>query len=278
VAKPKKTAKYDLKAADRKRNLFVQIGLTAVVVLFAVGLVLYIVMTGHKRPASGEARAVHVAAPNVITKEGTSEPKVTLSMYEDFLCPACGMFERQFGPTINKLIDAGAVAADYHMVAILDKAGNGYSSRAGGAAYCIADESIDAFRRFHSALYTPGIQPEEGGGVYPDNARIIELARQAGAGGDVPDCINKARYVEMVQGLAAATGIHSTPTIQFNGEDYSPSTPDALIAKVKEVVGDLPALNGPAPAPAAPAAPAPGAPAAPAAPAPAAPAPAPARP
>ncbi|MUL80570.1 MULTISPECIES: DsbA family protein [unclassified Mycolicibacterium] len=271
MAKPKKTAKYDLKAADRKRNLFVQIGLTAVVVLFAVGLVLYIVMTGHKRPAAGEARAVHVAAPSVITKEGTSEPKVTLSFFEDFLCPACGHLENQFGPTVSKLIDSGAVAVDYHLVAILDKAGNGYSSRAGGAAYCIADESIDAFRRFHTALFTPGIQPEEGGGVYPDNARIIELARQAGAGGDVPDCINKGRYVEMVQGLAAATDIHSTPTMKFNGEDYSPTTPDALIAKVKEVVGDLPELKGPAPAP-APAAPAPAAPA-PAAPAPAAPAP-----
>lgn len=281
MAKPKKTAKYDLKAADRKRNLFIQIGLTAVVVLFAVGLVLYIVTTGHKRPASGEARAVHVAAPSVITKEGTSEPKVTLSLYEDFLCPACGHLEQQFGPTINKLIDSGAVAVDYHMVAILDKAGNGYSSRAGGAAYCVADESVDAFRRFHSALFTPGIQPEEGSGVYPDNARIIELARQAGAAGDVPDCITKGRYVEMVQGMAAATEIHSTPTVKFNGEDYSPTTPDELIAKVKEVVGDLPALNAPAPAPAAPApAPAPGAPAAPApAPAPGAPAaPAPAHP
>lgn len=270
MAKPKKTAKYDLKAADRKRNRWVQIGLTAVVVLFAVGLVLYIVTTGHKRPAAGEARAVHVAAPNVITKEGTSEPKVTLSLFEDFLCPACGQMEQRFGPTINKLIDAGAVAVDYHMVAILDRVGNGYSSRAGGAAYCIADESVEAFRRFHSALFTPGIQPEEGGGVYPDNARIIELARQAGAAGEVPDCITKGRYVEMVQGMAAATGINSTPSIRFNGEDYDPSTPDALIAKVKEVVGDLPALNGPAPGPAAaPAAPAPGAPAAPAAPAPA---------
>ncbi|MBP2453209.1 DsbA family protein [Mycolicibacterium lutetiense] len=263
MAKPKKTAKYDLKAADRKRNLWVQIGLTAVVVLFAVGLVFYIVTTGHKRPASGEARAVHVAAPSVITKEGTSEPKVTLSLYEDFLCPACGNLEQLLGPTINKLIDTGAVAVDYHMVAILDKMGNGYSSRAGGAAYCVADQSIDSFRRFHSALFTPGIQPAEGGGVYPDNARIIELARQAGAAGDVPDCITKARYVEMVQGMAAAAGINSTPTIQFNGEEYSPTTPDALIAKVKEVVGDLPALAGPAPAPAAPA-PAPGAPAAPA--------------
>lgn len=272
MAKPKKTAKYDLKAADRKRNLLIQIGLTAVVVIFAAALVLYIVMTGNKKPASGEAKAVRVAASNVVTKEGTSDPKVVLSFYEDFLCPACGNFERAFGPTISKMIDSGAVAADYHMVAILDRSGDGYSSRAGAAAYCVADESIEAFRRFHTALYTKELQPQEGGGIYPDNARLIELARQAGAAGKTPDCITKGTYLDMVKGMAAAAGINSTPTIRINGEDYQPSTPDAMVAKVKEIVGDVPGLSAvtpQAPAAGAPAAPAAGAPAgnAPAAPA-----------
>jgi protein-disulfide isomerase len=266
VAKPKKTAKYDLKAADRKRNLLIQIGLTAVVVVFAAVLVFYIVSTGSKKPASGEAKAIRVASSNVVTKEGTSDPKVVLSFYEDFLCPACGNFERSFGPTINNLIDSGAVAVDYHMVAILDRSGDGYSSRAGGAAYCVADESVDAFRRFHSALYTKELQPQEGGGIYPDNARLIELARQAGAGGKVSDCITKGTYVDMVKGMAAAGGINATPTIRINGEDYQPTTPDALVAKIKGVVGDMPGLTAVSPAPAAPAA---GAPAAPQAPAPA---------
>ena len=47
--------------------------------------------------------------------------------------------------------------ADYYMVAILDRPGRDYSSRA--AAYCVADQSIDAFRRFHAALHTH--QPAE---------------------------------------------------------------------------------------------------------------------
>ena len=85
-----------------------------------------------------------------------------LSLYEDFLCPACGNFERQFGPTVNNLIDIGAVAADYYMVDDPGPAGQTrkYSSRASNAAYCVADESMDAFRRFHAALYAQ--QPEEG--------------------------------------------------------------------------------------------------------------------
>ncbi|AGB22626.1 protein-disulfide isomerase [Mycobacterium sp. JS623] len=267
ATKPKKQASYDLKAADRKRNLAIQIGLTAVVVIFAVALVLYIVMSGDKKPVSGDAKAIRVASSNVIKKEGSNDPKVVLSMYEDFLCPHCGVFEQQFGPTVSKLIDSGAVAADYYMVAILDRQGNGYSSRAANAAYCVADESIDAFRRFHAALYAQ--QPQEGAGVYPDNARLIEVARQAGAGGKVPDCINKGRYTEMSQGLAAAAGIQATPTIRINGQDYQFTTPDALVAKIKETVGDVPGLT------AAPAAPAPTPPGAPPAQAPASPAPAP---
>jgi protein-disulfide isomerase len=251
ATKPKKQARYDLKAADRKRNLAIQIGLTAVVVIFAVALVGYIVLSNDKKPQSGEAKAIRVESSNVIKKEGSSDPKVVLSMYEDFLCPHCGQFEQQFGPTIRKLIDTGAVAADYYMVAILDRQGNGYSSRAANAAYCVADESKEAFQRFHEALYLQ--QPAEGAAVFPDNARLIEVARQAGAGGGVPDCINKGRYTEMTQGLAAATGIQATPTVRINGQDYETSTPDALVAKVKEIVGDVPGLDGAAPPAQAPA-------------------------
>ena len=253
ATKPKRQASYDLKAADRKRNLAIQIGLTSIVVIFAVVLVGYIVLSNDKKPASGETKSIRVTSSKLLTKEGGSDPKAVLSIYEDFLCPACGNFERQFGPTVSNLIDSGAVAADYYMVAILDRQGDGYSSRASNAGYCVADESTDAFRRFHAALYAQ--QPEEGVGPFPDNARLIEVARQAGVAGKVPDCINSGRYTQMAQGLAEAAGISSTPTIKINGEEYNPTTPDALVAKVKEIVGDVAGLEAAPPAPA----PAPGA-------------------
>ncbi|MGD9620567.1 MAG: thioredoxin domain-containing protein [Mycolicibacterium sp.] len=249
ASKPKKNARYDLKAADRKRNIFVQIGLTAVVVLFAVALVLYIVMSADEKPTAGEERSVRVESSSLIKKPGTEEPKAVVSLYEDFLCPHCAAFEQEAGPTLSKLIDSGAIAADYYMVGILDRPQNeNYPARAGAAAYCVADESVDAFRRFHAALYAQ--QPGEMGAAYPDNDRLIEIARQAGAGGGVPECIEKGTYVDMVKGLATATGIKSTPTIRINGEDYEYSTPDALVAKIKEIVGDVPALDAMTPAPA----------------------------
>jgi len=250
ATKPKKNASYDLKAADRRRNLVIQIGLTLVVVLFAVGLVLYIV-TGNKKPASGETKAIRVESSSLIKKEGSSDPKVVLSLYEDFLCPVCGKFEQGFGPTISKLIESGAVAVDYNMVAILDRPANdNYSSRSGAAAYCVADADTspgkDAFRRFHAALYAQ--QPSETGTTFPTNTQLIETARQAGVVGDVPDCINKGRYVDMVSGLAKASNVTGTPTVRINGEDYEFTNPDALVAKIKSIVGDVPGLAAAPPA------------------------------
>ncbi len=258
ATKPKRPAKYDLKAGERKRNLAIQIGLTAAVVIFAVALVLYIVM-GSDKKHSGDMQAVRVATGNVITKDGSSEPKAVLSLYEDFQCPHCRDFEKAFGPTITQLVTTGAVATDYYMVAILDSAANqNYSTRAANAAYCVADADTsptkESFSRFHAALFAQ--QPPEGAPA-PDNAGLISTARLAGIPTDkVTDCINGGKYTDMVGGLAAAAKITATPTIRLNGEEISVQTPDELVAKVKEIVGEVPGLAPavvtPAPAPAAP--------------------------
>src|SRR3984893_15814561 len=173
-------------------------------VAVAVGPVLY-----HARAAAAvDVKSIRVASSNLITDPGTGQPTVVLSMYEDALCPYCRRFERTFGATVDKLIDTGAVAADYYMVAILDRPERDYSSRAGAAAYCVADESIDAFRRFHAALSTH--QPPETAASFPDNAALIDLARQAGAGDAAADCINNDTYTAMVAGMADATKLTHT--------------------------------------------------------------------
>jgi protein-disulfide isomerase len=240
--KSKRPASYDLNAAGRRRDLLVRIGLTGIVVLFAVVLVGYIVISHDKKTAATAARSVRVTSSKLVTQDG--KPKAVVTFYEDFLCPACGNFERAFGPTVSNLIDTGAIAADYYMLGLLSRPQNDdYSSRAGNAAYCVADESVDAFRRFHTALYTKEIQPSETGTTFPNNAKLIELAREAGVVGKVPDCVNAGKYIKMVDGLATSAGIHATPTVRINGQDYQWSTPDALVAKIKEIVGDVPGLD-----------------------------------
>lgn len=248
MANKKSSPRYDLNAQDRKRDLIIRLGLTAVVVLFAVGLVLYIVM-GNKSSV-GDTQAVRITSGALIKKDGSDEPKAVVAIYEDFQCPHCRDFEKTFGPALNKLVESGAAAVDYYMVSILNKTNGGYSTRAANAAYCVAEENKDAFGRFHSALFAQ--QPQEGSGSGPDNAALIETARQAGVVGGVPDCINKGRYDKMIKGLAAASKITATPTIRLNGQDISPATPDELLGKVRSVVGPLPAL-APTPTPGSPA-------------------------
>jgi HK97 family phage major capsid protein len=61
--------------------------------------------------------------------------------------------------------------------------------------------------------------------------------------GKVPDCINSGKYLSKVTGEAAAANINATPTIKINGDNYDPSTPDALVAKIKGIVGDVPGIG-----------------------------------
>jgi protein-disulfide isomerase len=255
--KSKRPPRIDLKNPDGKFGRLVQIGGTAIVVIFAVVLVFYIVTSHHDKknsaPVNGQGDTVRVTSSKLVTKPGTTEPKAVVTLYEDFLCPICADFERKFGPTVSKLIDIGAIAADYSMLAILDhppfNPSRDYSSRAGAAARCVADESTEAFRRFHSELFDPNLQPAENARSYPDNKWLIERARQAGVdvgpGSKVADCINSGKYVDVVAAEAKLVGVDGTPAIRINGEEYeySHSTPQDLVAKIKGIVGDVPGID-----------------------------------
>jgi protein-disulfide isomerase len=248
VADKKRPPRYDIKAGGGKSGRLVPIVGTAIVVIFAVVVVYFIVIKNHKKPDStaAEPDSVQVSSSKLITQPGSTNPKAVLTVYEDFLCPACGNFEQTVGPTISKLIDIGAVAVDYNMVAILDKnpQSQHYSSRAAAAALCVADVSKDAFRVFHNHLYDKAIQPSETGTSFPDNAKLIEYAREAGAAGTVPDCVNSGKYISKVLGAAQAANISGTPTIKLNGSELDPPPhADALVAAVKQIVGDVPGID-----------------------------------
>jgi protein-disulfide isomerase len=234
---------------QRRRLMWPLIAAIIVIVAAGAGITGYVLRhsstsSQHPTAVGRPGDAVRVTSSKLVTQPGTKNPKAVVSLYEDFLCPACRNFERAFGPTVSKLIDIGAIAADYSMVSILDSSRTQhYSSRAGAAAVCVADESIDAFRRFHTELYMPSIQPSEMGTTFPDSATLIERAREAGAAGTVPDCINSGKYLAQVTAAAPAAHVTATPTIKINGVGYDWSTPDALVAAIKQIVGNVPGID-----------------------------------
>jgi protein-disulfide isomerase len=256
-----KPKRYDLKAADRKRDVWVRVGLTAVVILFAVGLLLFIMKPWQPKPTddskqtvegppAGAVQSINVSVPDKLIKDPAGKPKAVLSLYEDFLCPACGNFEKRYASTISQLINSGAVQADYYMLGFLDVPGRTYSSRAASAGYCVAegDTSPDKkmFQAFHAQLYAN--QPSEGQRSFPTNAQLLDTARSVGATSQaVADCIKGNKYMGMAKGMMGAVNVKSTPTVRINGQSYETSqAPQALVDQVKKIVGDVPGLAAPA--------------------------------
>ena len=52
-----------------------------------------------------------------------------MEVYEDFLCPICGEFEKTGHEQLEQLADQGKVQVEYHPIIILDRFGT-YSARA----------------------------------------------------------------------------------------------------------------------------------------------------
>ena len=94
---------YDLNAADRRRNLLIQVGLTAVVILFAVGLLLLILKPWEPKPdeavrnwpARRHRDAHPVAVPDKLVKDAAGKPKVVLSYTRTSSVRLAAQFERK---------------------------------------------------------------------------------------------------------------------------------------------------------------------------------------
>ena len=50
---------------------------------------------------------------------GKDDAKVTIDLYEDFLCPACGSFKKAYGDQIKQEIESGNLRVRYHALPFL---------------------------------------------------------------------------------------------------------------------------------------------------------------
>lgn len=177
------------------------------------------------------------------TTDGAAADAIVVSVYADFLCPYCGLFETSNGPVLDELREAGEIVVEYHPVSILDRlsAGSGYSTRATTAVALVADQSPESFIEFNALLFAN--QPAENTEGLT-NAEIADLATQAGVPDAVAATIEDGSFLEpaedgsgtetsFVPWVAAATeqaskdlGSLSTPTILIDGEKLDPEVYD----------------------------------------------------
>ncbi|MEU6588801.1 thioredoxin domain-containing protein [Streptomyces sp. NPDC046881] len=228
------------RAADkRRRTLIVGASVVCVLGLAAVIGVLAANAGKEKKSSAGPA----VAPSGAQGKDGLAIPvgkdgaKSTLTVWEDFRCPACQAFEAAYRPVLHELADAGKLRIDYHLVRLIDgNLGGSGSLRAANAAACAQDAG--RFREYHDVLYAN--QPKETDDAFADNGKLIGLAGKV-SGLDTPafrKCVDDGTHdawVNKSQQAFRTGGFTGTPTVLLGGKNiYQDQT--MTPAKLKQMV------------------------------------------
>jgi protein-disulfide isomerase len=205
-------------SGNGRRNLIFVVALAVIAAAVLGGVVYAHAMAD--RPEAGGAYATTVQ-PDGTVVAGSANAKVTLDVYEDFLCPYCKHnLEDPYGKDITKAIADGSLRVDYHVLDLLDNQTTpaGYSLRAGNAA--LAAAKAGRFAEFHAALYAA--QPTEGQAGYT-NAQLIDIGRRAGiTGQQFADQVNNGTFDSEIRSQTDnaqnSVNFKGTPTV-LRGDD-----------------------------------------------------------
>jgi len=173
-------------------------------------------------PATGEVIAPKNLTPNGSIPVGEASAPVTVEIYYDYMCPACGEFEAANGDELDRLLEEGVVRIQLRPISFLDRTSNGteFSTRSANAVATVADAAPKSAWDFHTALY--GQQPAEGSDGLSDG-QIADIATDAGVPADVVDQFTDETFrawVASVTKQAFDSGIQGTPTVKIDGRVF----------------------------------------------------------
>lgn len=220
----------------RRRRIMTVTSAAAVVVLVAV--VIGVVVQRQRSQDEGPAPTGVVAGGTAIPV-GDADAPVTLTVYEDFRCPACKMFEEDYGKSIDELVDEGTLRVEYHPATVIDSTGEEGSKVAGNAVACAQDAG--GFREYHAKLFAnQPLESEDGFTV----DRVLELAKGV-EGLDTDEfrgCVDDERYRPWLKRVQAEMDKRFdqtvTPTVVLDGKVVY-GGPDRTLAAEARTPEDL---------------------------------------
>ncbi|WP_329115908.1 DsbA family protein [Streptomyces sp. NBC_01465] len=232
-------------AEKRKRALIVG---GAVVAVLAIAAVIGVVVANSGNDDSSTASGPVVAPKGANGKDnlaipvGASDAPSTLTVWEDFRCPACGQFENTYRDTIHELENSGQIKVEYHLATLIDgNMGGSGSLRAANAAACA--QTAGKFPAYHDVLYEN--QPEETDDAFSSNSKLIELAGKVDGldTASFKSCVNDGTHDSWVKKSNTAfqnSGYTGTPTVLLNGDAVFPKKGDETItpANLKKWVAE----------------------------------------
>ncbi|MEO9222126.1 MAG: thioredoxin domain-containing protein [Mycobacteriaceae bacterium] len=237
--KGKRTSKNVVAAArpgSSHRGTYLAAAAVILIAVVVIGGIFY----QHSRTTAandgyGSAKTAAVTVSDGVVRVGAPNAPVTLNAYEDFLCPICGQFEATYGQQIAQELDQGKIAIKYHMLDFLNQssASKDYSSRAAGAALCVASDGTGSvFPKFHSALFATGTQPQEGSKSDLSNDALAKVAADAGATSSAQQCISSGAKVADAKSASQA----GQAALQASGNQVA--TPTILNGTTKIDIND----------------------------------------
>ncbi|MCW5952989.1 MAG: thioredoxin domain-containing protein [Propionibacteriaceae bacterium] len=209
-------------AKERKVRNIITFSILGVALLAIVGVIVAVVVSSRNTPVAEGGGAV---TGNYSVLAGQPDAPVKVAIYQDFMCPYCGMFERANRDDLEALVDNGTAQIEFHVVNWQDRQSQGtnYSSRSGNAFVAVAKAQPDKVMAFNAALFDQ--QPDEGTPGLSD-AEIASLARGVGVSNDVIATFARMAnqsFIDNASSVAANSGITGTPTILIDGNPIDKS-------------------------------------------------------
>ena len=223
----------------------------------AVGLVVIVLASGVLGKGNGGASGnllvpIRPSPPELVDPAnsralGPANAPVTIEVWSDFQCPACGIFARSIEPDlVDEYVTTGEVRLVYRDMAFIDRgARNGESQQSAAAARCGGEQG--KFWPFHDYLFEN--QDGENEGAFR-RERLDEIAQAIGL--DMPayeSCMGSDAPFDAVKAetdAGRAAGVNQTPWLAINGVLQAPGALtmdklrpiiDAELAKVSPAPG-----------------------------------------
>lgn len=271
-------ARQQQMARDQRRTTI--IGAVVVIVLVAAVLIGVSVWRA-QHPQSAPSVSVEQAKASVekvktkptnvdgnwgylISKDGINKPirhVPTVTMYMDFMCPACGMYERSVDAELAKMYQAGQVNLELFPMGFLDASSTDkYSTRSASAIAYVAQHDPQHLFSAIQAMYEPSFQPQEAYDYKPvSNAKIAAQLQKGGVSASVAKAAIKGTYTKWIQAMRVYVplttraqhpsgqykGQMTTPTVLINGTYLDNlQSQDAAVKQLLSAIGLQPSQVG----------------------------------
>lgn len=225
-----RSARGRSKAANNSIGLWI-VGISAAVVLVVV---LLLALNNRQSASAIEAPDVPAEWLNG-TVMGNPDAPVTVSAWEDFLCPACGQWTAQIEPQlIEDYIKSGDVKLEFHFFPLSGHEPG--ASMAAQASLCASDQG--AFWTYHNRLFAAQSQGQSGYTIDALTRYADELGLDSRA---LLQCMSSQQYREQTAASAAeaiSLGLNATPSILVNGTRMAnPFDYNELTALIEQELG-----------------------------------------